>query len=67
MGCAGSKSSVKEKDTPTRQVVSAPATSRETRENVEVENGAIYSGEMIGGMKDGQGAQKCMLCRILNL
>ena len=64
MGCAGSKNSVQEKEN-TRRPVSGPTSAREQRDNVEVENGAIYSGEMIGGMKDGQGSQKCMFCYML--
>lgn len=61
MGCAGSKNSIKEKDMTTSRPAVAPKSAREKRENVEVENGAIYSGEMIGAMKDGLGSQKCML------
>jgi hypothetical protein len=60
MGCAGSKSAIKASDDDAMIRV-RQATVRLRRENVEVDNGAVYSGEFFNGLKDGQGTQRCML------
>ena len=59
MGCGGSKQSIKEIDTSSRPQPK-PVVERVRVENYQVENGAIYSGEMLNGVKDGEGTQTCM-------
>ena len=59
MGCAGSKHKVKENDFNNQPVARSKA-EREFKENFEVDNGAMYTGEFLNGIKDGTGTQKCM-------
>ena len=59
MGCGGSKQSIKETEGPNRPQAKGGAM-RTRVENYQVENGALYSGEMLNGQKDGEGTQKCM-------
>lgn len=59
MGCGGSKQSIKEIDSVSRPQAK-PAVERVRVDNYQVENGALYSGEMLDGAKDGEGTQKCM-------
>lgn len=61
MGCGSSKNQFKEDEN--NIVVGSSenlADTRVFRENVTVENDAVYSGEFVNGRKDGQGTQKCM-------
>jgi hypothetical protein len=60
MGCSSSK------NLPREEVVAVPRQNdvdtsgqRVYRENVRVENDAVYTGDMLNGLKDGQGRQAC--------
>ena len=60
MGGCGSKQKI-ERDAQTGMLAKARQTSaRVVKDNVEVDNGAVYSGEFMSGLKDGEGTQKCM-------
>ena len=60
MGCGASKQAVKEINNSERPIETQPEVPRTKVENYQVDGGAIYSGEMLNGLKDGFGVQKCM-------
>jgi hypothetical protein len=60
MGCGASKQAVREVDSAERQVQKLNEVTRTKVENYQVDGGAIYTGEMLNGLKDGFGVQKCM-------
>jgi hypothetical protein len=60
MGCGASKQAIREVDSAERQVQKLNEVTRTKVENYQVDGGAIYTGEMLNGLKDGFGVQKCM-------
>jgi hypothetical protein len=61
MGCGPSKQTIKEIDSGDRPVEKVSNVERTKVENYQVDGGAVYTGEMANGLKDGFGVQKCML------
>lgn len=63
MGCGTSKNQFQNDDNVvirSREDSAPGKDERVYRENVRVENDAVYTGEFVGGKKDGKGTQKCM-------
>jgi len=60
MGCGASKQAIREVDSAERQVQKLNEGTRTKVENYQVDGGAIFTGEMLNGLKDGFGVQKCM-------
>jgi hypothetical protein len=60
MGCGASKQAIREVDSAERQVQKLNEVTRTKVENYQVDGGAIFTGEMLNGLKDGFGVQKCM-------
>jgi len=60
MGCSSSKNLPQEDFEVRRRDDYDSSGQRVYRENVRVENDAAYTGDMMNGLKDGQGKQTCM-------
>jgi len=64
MGCGSSKNryDIDENNMAIRSTenLDPPQDVRTFKENVKVENNAVYTGDFVNGRKDGQGTQKCM-------
>jgi hypothetical protein len=64
MGGCGSKQKIERDAQPVMLAKARQTSARVVKDNVEVDNGAVYSGEFMNGLKDGEGTQKCMYMMI---
>ena len=61
MGCGASKQTIKEIEPAVVADDKEQQPKRTKVENYPIDGGAVYSGEMLDGLRDGMGTQKCML------